>query len=130
MPPPTIRRVIQEKKSADTARISSSGMILLSMTSSEEVCLETLSLKSSVDINLLSMATRSTLKPPDVDPTQPPMTIITRKSCLDKAGKMGELMSFVENPVVVRMDTTWNAVCLNDASSSTGSKASGFVNKV
>ena len=54
-----------------------------------------------------STPTRKTLKPPPVEPTHPPTTISTRKTCLDIAGKCSAAMSFVAKPVVVTRATTW-----------------------
>lgn len=52
------------------------------------------------------MTTRSTLIPPPVEPTQPPMTIMTMNNCRANSPKYSDAMSLVPNPVVVMIETT------------------------
>ena len=71
----------------------------------------------SLWMSLKRIATRSTLMPPPVEPTHPPMTIIERKRMHAAWPKKGLAMSLVAKPVVVMMETTWKSTARKLSSS-------------
>ena len=103
--PPATNRDTQAKKREEIRIISSFSNSLPPIIRGFTALLGRLNFFTSLPIILPRMPILSTFIPPPVEPTQPPMNMKIRNTCLASAGKKELDIDLVLNPVVVIIET-------------------------